>query len=65
MYFQTFFKIKRIFKLRSKILENIVKQIDVFLLFFKIGENNFYTFSKNYSLFHFIFKNYFKEQRSN
>ena len=31
----------------------------VFLLFFKIDENNFYLFSKDCYEFHFIFKNYF------
>ena len=38
----------------------MIKGVHVFLLFLKINENNSYLFSKNYYLFHFIFKNYFK-----
>ena len=32
------------------------KVLCVLLLFLKTGENNFYLFSKNYSLLHFVFK---------
>ena len=38
----------------------MIKQVHVFLLFLKIGENSF-LFSKNCFLFHFILKNYFKK----
>ena len=34
----------------------MVKQTHVFLLFLKTGENNFYLFSKNNFLFHFVFR---------
>ena len=35
------------------------KKLHIYLLFAKTGEQ-FYLFSKNYSPFHFIFKNYFQ-----
>ena len=39
----------------------MIKRIHIFLLFLKIDENNSYMFSKNYFLFHFIFKNYLQK----
>ena len=39
----------------------MAKRVHVFLLFLKTSENNSYFFPKNYSLFHFIFKNYFQK----
>ena len=39
----------------------MAKQTYVFLLFLKISENNSYLYSKNCSLFHFVFKNYFQK----
>ena len=43
----------------------MVKEVNVFLLFLKTNENNFYLFLKNCSLFYFVFKNYLKDCRQN
>ena len=39
----------------------MIKRVIFFILFLKTYENNSYLFSKNYFLFHFIFKNYFEK----
>ena len=41
------------------------KFLYVFLLFFKINENNFYLLSNNCSLFHFVFKPKNRKQQPN
>ena len=43
---------------------DFLKKFYVFLLLFKTSKNNFYLFSKNYSLFHFVFKKLFPKNNS-
>ena len=61
------FAVNRSWKEKGNVLYSILlvffiiifKKNYIFLLFLKTDENTFYLFSKNHSLFYFVFKNCF------